>query len=112
MNKSWFLAASAWQQIFGLYSRLAIQQWSLAPDTKICAASLPNSQLLNSFVYMPKELFEATYNEPILINEKVAFCVFFALFFCLFLVYLKQVCPAKRQKNRTKNPSKINVFVY
>jgi hypothetical protein len=49
--KSWFLAASAWQQIFGLRSRLAIQQWSLAPDTKICAASLPKLQLLNSFVY-------------------------------------------------------------
>jgi hypothetical protein len=39
------------QQIFGLHSRLAIQQWSHPPDTKICAASLPNSQLLNSFVY-------------------------------------------------------------
>jgi hypothetical protein len=49
---SWFLAASAWQQIFGLHSRLAIQQWSHPPDTKICAASLPNSQLLNSFVYI------------------------------------------------------------
>jgi hypothetical protein len=43
--KSWFLAASAWQQIFGLHSRLAIQQWSLVPDAKIFAASLPNSQL-------------------------------------------------------------------
>jgi hypothetical protein len=43
--KSCFLAASAWQQIFGLRSRLAIQQWSLAPDTKICAASLPKLQL-------------------------------------------------------------------
>jgi len=34
--------ASALQQIFGLHSRLAIQQWSLVPDTKICAASLKN----------------------------------------------------------------------
>jgi hypothetical protein len=50
-SKVGFLAASAWQQIFGLRSRLAIQQWSLAPDTKICAASLPKLQLLNSFVY-------------------------------------------------------------
>jgi hypothetical protein len=72
--KSWFLAASAWQQIFGLHSRLAIQQvrrahltslvkertpallqvsaGSLAPDAKIGAASLPKLQLLNSFVYI------------------------------------------------------------
>ena len=49
--KSWFLATSAWQQISGLHSRLAIQQWSHPPDTKICAASLPNSQFLNPFVY-------------------------------------------------------------
>src|SRR5690348_5255017 len=48
--KSWFLAASAWQQIFGLHLRLAIQQWSLAPDAKIGAASLPKFQLLSSFV--------------------------------------------------------------
>jgi hypothetical protein len=45
------LAALAWQQIFGSYSSLASRQWSLAPNKKICAASLPNSQLLNSFVY-------------------------------------------------------------
>jgi hypothetical protein len=32
---------------------LPIWQWSLGPDPKICAASLPNSQLLNSFVYIP-----------------------------------------------------------
>ena len=49
--KSCFLAASAWQQIFGLHLRLAIQQWSLAPDAKIGAASLPKFQLLSSFVY-------------------------------------------------------------
>ena len=31
------------QQIFALESRIAIQQWSLAPDTKIGAASLPKT---------------------------------------------------------------------
>jgi proline iminopeptidase len=57
--KNWFLAASAGLQIFGLHSRLAIQQWSLAPDTKICAASLPNSQVLNPSVYISVNLFNA-----------------------------------------------------
>ncbi len=33
---------SAWQLIFGLHSRLVHAQWSLAPDAKICAASLQN----------------------------------------------------------------------
>jgi len=28
---------------------LPLRQWSLTPDTKICAAFLPNSQLLNAF---------------------------------------------------------------
>jgi hypothetical protein len=37
-----YLTASAKQQIFGLHSRLAYRQWSLAPDTKICAAFLLN----------------------------------------------------------------------
>jgi hypothetical protein len=50
--KSWFLAVSAWQQIFSLHLRLAIQQWSLVPGAKIGAASLPKFQLLNSFVYI------------------------------------------------------------
>ena len=50
--KIWFLSTSASQQIFDLHSRLAYQQWSLAPDAKICAASLSNSKILNSFVYI------------------------------------------------------------
>jgi hypothetical protein len=54
--KWWFLAPSVWQQIFSLHSRLAIQQWSLVPDKKFCAASLPNSPLLNPFVYTKPSL--------------------------------------------------------
>ena len=50
--KRWFLASSVRQHILGLHSRLAIRQWSLAPDTKICATSLPNSQPLNSLGYI------------------------------------------------------------
>ena len=42
-----FWLVSAWQQIFGLRSRLAIQQWSLAPDAKICAASLEGAVALS-----------------------------------------------------------------
>ena len=30
--------------------------WSLAPDAKICAASLKNSQILISFVYIAKKI--------------------------------------------------------
>jgi hypothetical protein len=37
--KNRFLAASAWQHILGLHSRLAYRQWSLAPDSK--SAPLP-----------------------------------------------------------------------
>ncbi len=41
--KNRFLAVSAWQHILGLHSPLAIRQWWLAPDAKICAASLPKT---------------------------------------------------------------------
>jgi hypothetical protein len=38
--KSGILTTSASQQILGLHARLVLAQWSLALDTKICAASL------------------------------------------------------------------------
>jgi hypothetical protein len=47
--KNWNLALLALQQIFCLHSRLVHAQWSLAPDKKICAAALPNSNFSNTF---------------------------------------------------------------
>ncbi|HSX37225.1 MAG TPA: hypothetical protein VLE95_00140, partial [Chlamydiales bacterium] len=45
-------AASALQHLFCLRSRLAIRQWSLAPEQKICAASLHISAnlILNHYI--------------------------------------------------------------
>ena len=106
MNKSWFLAASAWQQIFGLHSRLAIQQWSLAPDTKIYAASLPNSQLFNSFVYMPKELFEATYPN----KRKSCFLRLFRPIFLPLLGLLKTSMPCEEAEKSNEKPIKNQRF--
>ncbi len=58
------MTALASQQIFSLHSRLASWQWSLAPDVKICAASLSNSRFFRLFRYMQmkiKELFLSPY---------------------------------------------------
>ncbi len=48
--------------------------------------------------------------EPIPLNEKAAFCDFFAPFLVPFLAYKTQVCPTKGTKNGTKNSSKISIF--
>ncbi|HSX38404.1 MAG TPA: hypothetical protein VLE95_06200, partial [Chlamydiales bacterium] len=49
-------AASALQHLFCLRSRLAIRQWSLAPEQKICAASLHISANLILNHYTPAKI--------------------------------------------------------
>ncbi|HSX37470.1 MAG TPA: hypothetical protein VLE95_01410 [Chlamydiales bacterium] len=55
-------AASALQHLFCLRTRLAIRQWSLAPEQKICAASLHISANLILNHYTIRKLWVYTQN--------------------------------------------------